>query len=93
MTDDDSVFDFGLIFSVLKHCSEPQSELFFRRIPPTMKRGARILFSHAVWFEPSFIDQAGLEFSASFGPDDFDATEFGWKGATGLFPMIQFTCV
>lgn len=88
-----SAFDFGLVFSVLNHCSEPQRELFFRRIPPTMKRGARILISHAAWFEPSYIDHTGLEFSASFGPDDFDATEFGWKKLTGLFPMIQLTRV
>ncbi|MFM7185188.1 MAG: class I SAM-dependent methyltransferase [Planctomycetota bacterium] len=91
-------FDWVLAFSVLNHCDAATRRVFFGNLPAVLAPHARVVISHADWFEEGALAGTPLELMrvlrtpAALAPG-LDITE--WRFASPpegkLFPIVVVT--
>lgn len=91
-------FDWVLAFSVLNHCDAATRRLFFHNLPAVLAPHARVVISHADWFDESVLAGGPLRLARALRrPADLDAgldvTAWGFAAPPDgrLFPIVVLT--
>ena len=96
----DSDFEFGLVFSVLQHTNEHNKRRFFEMIDEAFHPGAKVIITHAKWFDESYLESGVFEVTraldslAVLGSDE-TPIDWGWdpEKRDRMFPIVELTRV
>ncbi len=85
---DEKQFDICLLFSVLNWCAPETRRKFFLSISNRLVKSGRIVFTHASWFEPSYLWDTPLKVNRTIETLKLDITEYGWPEGQ-IYPIIE----
>ncbi len=85
--------DFGLAFSVLHHGSDEERALFFRNIAAAFRNGASVFATHAIWFEPRWLEGTPLRLTRILNQESGDWFNGGWgdRDRWTIFPILELS--
>lgn len=82
-------FDFGMVFSVLNHCTDTDHAAFFRQIIHLFNPGGKLFISHSRWFNNTCIDLQKFNVKMHHDPV-IHPNNYGWKeNEQSILPIVE----